>query len=131
MSDSPESVVRKFIASWEDASVEKMSVLLTEDAVFTDQRGVQSGLDAIKKQWEGDLQMAPSTTVDIKSIASNGGTVLVERVDNMRIEGKSFSLEAVGVFEVGSDGLIKRFRDYFDSKAIADQLKAAGIAMPT
>jgi limonene-1,2-epoxide hydrolase len=131
MSDSPESVVRNFIASWEDATVERLSGFLSEDAVFKDPRGVQSGLDAIKKLWEGDLQMTPNTTVDIKSIASNGGTVMVERVDTFPIEGKPFSLEIVGVFVVGDDGLITGYREYFDSKSIIDQLKAAGIAIPT
>jgi limonene-1,2-epoxide hydrolase len=131
MSDSPESVVRNLIASWEHASVEKLSDFLSEDAVYTDPRGVQSGLDAIKKLWEGDLQLAPTATVDIKSIASNGGTVMVERVDTMPIQGKQFTLEIVGVFEVGDNGLIKRWREYYDSRSITNQLKAAGIAIPT
>jgi limonene-1,2-epoxide hydrolase len=130
MRDSPESVARSFLASWENASVEKLSGFFSEDAVFTDPRGVQSGLDAIKKLWEGDLQMTPSTTVDIRSIASNGGTVMVERVDTWPMQGKTLSLENVGVFEVGGDGLIKRYSYYYDSKSIADQLKAAGIAIP-
>jgi hypothetical protein len=42
-----------------------------------------------------------------------------------------FCVVAVGVFEVASDGLIMRFRVYYDDKSIADQLKAAGIAIPT
>jgi limonene-1,2-epoxide hydrolase len=131
MGDSPESVVRDFVASWEDASVEKLSGFLSEDAVFKDPRGVQSGREAIKKLWEGDLQMTPSTTVDIKSIASNGGTVMVERVDRFPIDGKPFSLEICGVFEVADDGLITGYREYFDSKSIVDQLKAAGIRIPS
>ena len=130
MSDSPESVVRDFIASWEDASIEKLVGFLSADAVYTDPtRGVHTGLDAIKRLFKGYLQTTPSTTVDIKSIASNGGTVMVERVDSFTLEGKPFSVEAVGVFEVAGDGLINRFRDYYDDKSIADQLKAAGISI--
>jgi hypothetical protein len=49
MTDSPESVVRDFIASWENATVEKLSSFLSEDAVYMDPRGIQSGLDAIKR----------------------------------------------------------------------------------
>jgi limonene-1,2-epoxide hydrolase len=131
MSDSPESVIRNFIATWEDATVEKLSAFLSEDAVYTDPRGVQSGLDAIKKLWEVDLQMTPSTTVDIKNIASNVGTVMVERVDTFHIQGKPYSLEVVGVFEVGGDGLIERWQEYFDMPSITDQLQAAGISIPT
>jgi limonene-1,2-epoxide hydrolase len=75
--------------------------------------------------------MTPSTTVDIKSIVSSGGTVMVERVDTVPVQGKLISFEVVGVFEVGGDGLIKRFREYYDSKSISDELKAAGIAVPS
>jgi limonene-1,2-epoxide hydrolase len=130
MSDSPESVARNSIASCEHANVENLIAFLSEDAVYTDPRGVQSGLDAIKKLWGSDLQLAPTATVNIKSIASNGGIVLVERVDTMPIQGKQFSLEIVGVFEVGGDGLIKRWQEYYDSKSITDQFKAAGITIP-
>jgi limonene-1,2-epoxide hydrolase len=126
MGDSPESVVRDFIASWENATVEKMSSFLSEDAVYKGPRGVQSGLDAIKKHWEADLQTTPSTTVNIKSFASNGGTVMVERVDTVPIQGKLISFEVVGVFEVGEVGLIKRFQEYYDSKSITDLIKSAG-----
>ena len=131
MSDSPESVIRNFMDSWEDATVEKLAGFFREDAVCKDPRGAHSGLDAIKKLWESDLQMAPSTTVDIKSIASNGGTVMVERVDTFPIQGKPFGFEIVGVFEVGSDGLITRWQEYYDRRSLEDQLEAAGIAIPT
>jgi limonene-1,2-epoxide hydrolase len=131
MSDSPESVVRHFIASWEDASVEKMGSFLSEDAVYKDPRGVQRGLDAIEKLWEGDLAIFPSATVDIKNIASNGSTVMVERVDTVPMQGRLISFEIVGVFEVGGDGLITRWQEHYDSKSITDQFKAAGIAIPS
>jgi limonene-1,2-epoxide hydrolase len=69
--------------------------------------------------------------VDIKSIASNGDTVMVERVDSFAIDGKPFSVEAVGVFEVRDDGLITTYREYYDSKTVTDQLNAAGIVIPS
>jgi limonene-1,2-epoxide hydrolase len=131
MSDSPESVVRSFIATWENLSVEKLIAFFSEDAVYKDPRGVQSGLDAIKKLWEGDLQIFPSMTVEIKNIASNGGTVMAERVDTFPIQGRPFSVEIVGVFEVGRDGLIRRWQEYFDSQPITERVQAAGIALPT
>jgi limonene-1,2-epoxide hydrolase len=56
---------------------------------------------------------------------------MVERVDTVPIQGKPISFEIVGVFEVRDDGLIKRWREYYDSQSIADQFKAAGIALPT
>jgi limonene-1,2-epoxide hydrolase len=70
-------------------------------------------------------------TVEIKNIASNSGTVMAERVDTFPIQGQPFSVEIVGVFEVGSDGLIKRWQEYFDSQPVTDQLKAAGVTIPS
>jgi limonene-1,2-epoxide hydrolase len=128
MSVSPESVARNFMASWENGS-KRLDDFLSEDAVYADPRGVQIGLPAIKKLLEREIQAG--TTVEIKSIASNGGTVMVERVDTFPVAGKPFSLECVGVFEVGDDGRINRWREYFDWKSVTDRLKAAGIALPS
>jgi limonene-1,2-epoxide hydrolase len=119
------------LASWENPGIETLSGFFSEDAVYKDPRGVYSGLDAIKKLWEGDINTTPSGTVDIKSIASNGAIVMVERVDSFPIEGKPLTLEVVGVIEVGNDGLITRWQEYFDSRSITNQLKAAGITIPT
>ena len=47
-------------------------------------------------------------------------------VDRFAVGGQSFALEAVGVYEIDSDGLIEFFRDYYDQSAIVAQLEAAG-----
>ena len=62
----------------------------------------------------------------MKRIVADGPTVMVERVDSFSLAGRTFEIEAVGVFEVDGDGRIKRFRDYYDLKSITDQIEAAG-----
>jgi limonene-1,2-epoxide hydrolase len=47
------------------------------------------------------------------------------------VQGTTFTLEAVSVADVGGDGKITRWREYFDWKSLADQFEAAGIATPT
>jgi limonene-1,2-epoxide hydrolase len=56
---------------------------------------------------------------------------MAERVDTFLIQAKPFSVEIVGVFDLGSDGLIKGWQEYFDSQPITEQVQAAGITLPT
>jgi limonene-1,2-epoxide hydrolase len=119
MSDSPESVVRNFLGSFESAKLDELIAFFSQDIQYADPRGAHSGLDNLEKLLREDLQSTPSATIDIKAIASNGGTVMVERVDKFEINGKRFTLEAVGVFEVGDDGRIERWREYFDRTPFA------------
>jgi Limonene-1,2-epoxide hydrolase catalytic domain len=71
--------------------------------------------------------MVPSTTVDVKSIVATGGTVLTERVDNFKIDGKPIGMEVVGVFDVDANGRITRWRDYY---RLADASRAGSLSNP-
>ena len=53
-----------------------------------------------------------------------GNVVMNERTDRFRIGEASISLPVAGVFEVGSDGRIVLWRDYFDMKTFTDQMAA-------
>jgi limonene-1,2-epoxide hydrolase len=53
-----------------------------------------------------------------------GGTVMNERTDRFLIGGTWLDLPVAGVFEVGDDGLITLWRDYFDMATFTDQLTA-------
>jgi len=53
-----------------------------------------------------------------------GGTVMNERSDRFLIGGTWLDLPVAGVFEVGDDGLITLWRDYFDMATFSDQLTA-------
>ena len=76
------------------------------------------------------VKMVPSTKIDIKTLVANGGTVMVERVDNFTIADRPVDLEVAAVFEVGNDGRITRWCDYYDLKSIQDRTAAAGVAAP-
>ncbi len=53
-----------------------------------------------------------------------GNVVMNERIDRFVIGGKPHDLPVMGVFEVGDDGLITLWRDYFDM-VTANELFAA------
>jgi limonene-1,2-epoxide hydrolase len=55
---------------------------------------------------------------------ASGNTVMNERSDRFRIGEAWIDLPVAGVFEVGEDGRITLWRDYFDMKMFTDQMAA-------
>ena len=131
MSESAETVVRKYLAAWKRSDLDELVSFISDDAVYTDgPRGVHHGIDAIRAELETMVKVVPSTSVDIKKLVASGGTVMVERVDNFKLGGKPFDLEVAAVFDVDDNGRIKRWRDYYDLKSLEDRFTSAGIALP-
>jgi limonene-1,2-epoxide hydrolase len=126
MSDSPENVVRKFLACFLAAQVDDVIGFLSDDAVYIDgPRGVHKGIDAIRTELQSQFAMVSYTVVDSKVLAASGGTVLTERIDSCEIAGKNVSFELVSVFDVDSEGRIRRWRDYYDLPTFVEQMTAA------
>jgi limonene-1,2-epoxide hydrolase len=110
--------------------VDELVSFFTDDAVYTDgPRGVHHGIDAIRAELGAMVKIAPSTVIDIKTLVVNDGTVMVERVDNFKIQGRPFDLEVAAVFNVDDNGQITRWRDYYDLKSLEE--RTAAIAPPS
>ena len=132
MSESAETVVRKYLAAWKRSDLDELVSFISDDAVYTDgPRGVHHGIDAIRAELGAQVKIAPSTVIDIKTLVAKGGTVMVERVDNFKLGGKPFDLEVAAVFDVDDNGRIKRWRDYYDLKSLEGRIASAGIALPS
>jgi limonene-1,2-epoxide hydrolase len=126
VSDSAEQVVRRFLAALKQSDVDELVSFFSDDAVWTDgPRGTYRGVDAIRAEIESQLQLVPSLTVEVKTLAATGGIVMVERADTFETLGKSFDLEVVGVFEIDGDGKIARLRDYYDLTSLTDRIAGA------
>jgi limonene-1,2-epoxide hydrolase len=126
MSATKESVVRQFLASLEDGDLDKVLRFVSDDAVFEDPRGIQQGIEAIKTGFGTEFAMTPDLRSTVQGLVAAGGTAMVERVDSFGVGATRVSMDVVGVFEVDSNGLITRWREYFDQKSLADDLAAAG-----
>jgi limonene-1,2-epoxide hydrolase len=48
--------------------------------------------------------------------------VLTERLDRFTINGKQIALPVMGIFEVGADGKLVAWRDYFDLAQFTKQM---------
>jgi limonene-1,2-epoxide hydrolase len=132
MSDSPESVVRKFLAAWTDPKPDELVSFFDDGAVWVDGgRGVYRGADAIKAQFEAFRAMGfGGVMMDVKSLVADGGTVMAEWVDSFSIGGNPISVVVMAVFELDAGGRITQWREAWDLKSVTDQIEAAGFNVP-
>jgi limonene-1,2-epoxide hydrolase len=129
---SSEAVVREFLSAWQHPNADRLASFFRDDALYVDGPGNEhSGADAIRKEFERQLLLGgQGVEIEVKRAASAGRVVMIERIDRFTIAGQTFELEAVGVYEIDSDGQIKLFRHYYDQAAITRQLEAAGFQVP-
>lgn len=102
MGDSAESVVRWFLAAWANwPNVDELASYFAENAVFSDgPREVHKGIAAIRSELQDEAAMGFSNfKADIKSLVTDGRTVMVERLDSFTVGGKRFSMEIMAAFE--------------------------------
>jgi limonene-1,2-epoxide hydrolase len=120
MTRSPETVVRELLASFAHPDVETVLGYLSDDVEYADTRGARHGIDEVRKLLHEDFEIAESDIVDIRTIATSGSTVLVERVDHPVMNGEPSTMEIVAVFEFGDDGRIRRWQEYFGRSSAAE-----------
>ena len=122
---SAEKVVRDFMAAfmaaWPLGDAATLTRFFSEDAEYCNGplEPVQ-GRDAIVVDLARMMNLGGEVDVDIRHLLSDGVVVMTERVDYVRLGGKTAGLRIAGVFEV-HDGVITAWRDYFDPNEFAAQ----------
>jgi len=107
-------VVRDFCTAIDRKDLAAVEALLDEQVVYHNigsepAVGREASLAAVKFQFD----MFEPIVFRIRNIASDGNTVLTERVDEITANGVMAPVPVMGTFEV-RDGRIVRWRDYFD-----------------
>ncbi|OHV06213.1 nuclear transport factor 2 family protein [Mycobacterium talmoniae] len=122
---SAESVVRGFMAAWPRWQVDELAGFFGDRAAWVDGHNQPSiGIDAIKARLATIGRLLPGPTVEVKNLLASGSTVMVERIDVIRLKGETFNVEVTGVFDVDGGGRIVRWRDYYDSRALEESIIA-------
>ena len=123
---SPESVVRNFFAAWSDPEPSALAAFFADDAVWIDgPQGVRRGADAVVSELAAQLAVTKGAAVEIKTLLSDGPTVMVEEVSTFTIAGAPISAVVMAVFEVNPQGRITQWREAYDLKSLTDQIAAA------
>ena len=118
-----EDVVRDFCQAFSRQNVEELLRFFADDAVYHNIpiEPVQ-GKAAIEAMLRQFIDPNGEATFEIKNLACSGPTVLTERVDRFVVNGRRVELPVMGAFEVGPDGKIRAWRDYFDMAQFTKQL---------
>ncbi len=113
---SPIDTVTSFIGHWNDCDIEAM-LALCADGIFYHNIPMEpvEGKSAMRGMVEGFLANIAACYWQVHAIAANGSTVLTERTDGFTFkDGRHAAIRVMGTFEIGADGLITAWRDYFD-----------------
>ncbi len=125
MAADPADVVARLIAAVEAQDVDAALALVTDDVSYENVPiDPIVGRDAMGATLRGFL--APATEVDWRVLRTvvDGNLVVNERLDRFRVGDGWLELPVAGFFEVTADGLISRWRDYFDMASYTGRLTA-------
>jgi limonene-1,2-epoxide hydrolase len=121
---TPTETVKAFIACWNRLDVEGAMAMFDPDIVYHNMPVEPArGIAAVRKVIEG---FPPFTGCEwiVHNVAANGNVVLTERTDRFRMpDGRWIALPVMGAFEVGGDGKITHWRDYFDMNQFMTQVR--------
>jgi limonene-1,2-epoxide hydrolase len=111
---TPEEVVRAQMAALASLDVDQIMAYFADDATFLPGFSfpTYSGLEDIRRVFEGFLKVMTKCDVEIVNLAVAGNVVLTERVDRLIHKGKPVDAPGMGTFEVSGDK-ITAWRDYF------------------
>ena len=121
-----EVVVRAFMAeftaAWPTGDAAPLRRFFSEGAEYCNgPLEPVRGRDSIVAELARMMGLGGEVEADIRHFLSDGAVVMTERVDYVRLDGRTAGLRIAGVFEV-HDGAITGWRDYFDSTEFAAQL---------
>lgn len=125
VNESAEPVVREFMAAWPRWDVDELADFLSDGASWVDGHNEPCvGMDVIKARLQTIGRLIPGPTAEVRNLLVRDGTVMVERIDVIEVKGETFNVEVTGVFDVDADGLITRWRDYYDSRTLEERIGA-------
>ena len=120
---NPEKVVRDFCAAFARQNVQELLGFFNPDAVYHNiPLAPAQGLAAIQSTLEQFVVPGAKGEFEIRHLAVSGNAVLTERIDRLTLGGKLVELPVMGTFEIGADGKIRAWRDYFDMAQLTSQM---------
>ncbi len=122
---NPSELVAAFIAAVEAMDIDAAVDLLTEDVSYENVPVTPVvGRDAVRSTVAGFLGPVSAVEWPVLREVVVGNLVVNERLDRFRIGDGWLELPVAGFFEVTDDGLISRWRDYFDMTTYLNQFSA-------
>ena len=115
-------VVMEMLEKWHTLDIDGALAMFTEDGAFHSMMSDPIKGQAALKEFLTKLFTAMSElTLEVRSEAVTGNTVILERFDSWSFNGRPGSIPVVGVFDV-EDGNVKEWREYYDRATIIQEM---------
>lgn len=121
---APREVVAGFLAAIEARDVDAAITFVTDDVSYENMPMPPIGKDAMAATLRGFLGVAKAVEWRVDRELVEGNLVVNERVDRFQMGDGWLELPIAGFFELTDDGLIRRWRDYFDMATYTTQRAA-------
>jgi len=113
---------------WRVNDIAGIAETFTEDGVLHSMMGTPiRGRASIRKVLGRHLARIEKMEFEIRTIATTGRTVILERVDHITTAAGTHSMPVVGVIEL-HEGKVREWREYFDQAQAAPALDASKAA---
>jgi limonene-1,2-epoxide hydrolase len=130
MSTDPEAIIRRFFDTWVQRDPVRLTEFFAQDGVWIEShRSPAVGHKEIHSVFEMQTSFGSGFSFEFRNLIVAGDRVFTERVDRFSLNDTPMTVAVAGVFELGSDGLIAAWRDYYDWADLEGQLVAAGVDM--
>jgi limonene-1,2-epoxide hydrolase len=128
MSSQQEVVVRSLLAAMRggtDEAFAAAAAFVAEDGSYFPNawRSARVGRDAVLAELCSTGAHYSGLDIEVVTCTADGDRVVVERLDRFVMQGKPIDLHVVGVFELGPDGLVTSWRDYYDRNEVTTKLR--------
>lgn len=122
---TPEETVNRFIELVVGGDLDGALALVSTDCEYDNvPMGKNIGPDAMKAFLAPMNEGVDEVVFEVLRQTATGNIVMNERVDRFRVGENWIDLPVAGVFEVGADGKITLWRDYFDLATMTNQMAA-------
>jgi limonene-1,2-epoxide hydrolase len=106
--------VDAFVAAWPRGDAPTVAAFFSDGASYHNgPLAPVHGRVAIEAALAGFMALGGDVTVDMLNMLADDRIVMTERIDHIVMDGKTFSLPIMGIFEI-AEGKITAWRDYFD-----------------
>ena len=126
---TPEETVDEFIRRVVAVDLDGAAELVSDDLEYDNVPiGKVTGPDGLKTFLSAMVTGIDEVVFIVHRQTAAGSTVMNERTDRFRLGENWIDLPVAGVFEVGADGKIVLWRDYFDLPTIVNAMTPADMA---
>jgi len=116
------AVVMEMLEKWHTLDLDGALDMFTDDGVFHSMMSEPiKGREALKEFLGKLFSSMSELTLEVRSEAVTGNTVILERFDSWSFNGRPGSIPVVGVFVV-EDGKVKEWREYYDRATIIKEM---------